>query len=120
MNKTKRSWEASAFKGNLVGHFFHSLNAEGQLEWQGVIMSEPRRGWYLVQLFDWFIGETSVRKLVPFKQMENWFFYGTDEEMRYSADHGTCRRGGPYRKDFSNGEPVEATQVKAALAERNG
>ena len=107
MNKTKRSLEASARKGNLVGHFFHSLTADEQIEWQGVILSRPKPGWYLVQLFEWFMGEPSVRKLVRFEQMSNWFFYATNEEMKFSADHGTARYGGPYRRDKRENGEVE-------------
>lgn len=113
MSKTKRAMEASAHKGNLVGHWFHSRDAAGQVEWQGVIISQPKRGWFLVQLFEWFVGEPSVRKLVPFEQMANWFFYETNEEMLFSAEHGTCRVGGPYRKRGLNGESetVERTET---------
>ncbi len=109
MNKVKRSLEASAHKGNLVGHYFHSLDEADQVQWQGVVLAQPRRGWYLVQLFEWFMGEPSVRKLIPFEQMTKWFFYETNDEMLFSAEHGTARVGGPYRKEGarSNGQVVE-------------
>lgn len=109
MNKIKRSLETSAHKGNLVGHWFHSLDANEQILWQGVVLSRPKPGWYLVQLFEWFMGEPSVRKLVPFEQMANWLFYATNEEMKFSADYGTARRGGPYRKDTRESGDVATT-----------
>ena len=83
----------------LAGHFFHSLTVEDeQLEWQGYVLGRVEPGVYLVQLFEWLMGEPNVRRLVRVERMQNWLFYETADQMAYSHDHGLAREGGPYRK----------------------
>ena len=74
---------------DLKGHFFHSFNKDGLVEWQGKVISNPEPGIYLVQLYEWFVGAESCRKLVNIQDMIQWSFYETNEEMNnyyYSKD----------------------------------
>jgi len=64
----------------LAGKFFHSFK-EKQVEWQGYVISEPREGFFLVQLFEWAMGEPSCQKLVRIDDMLGWDFYDTAEEI---------------------------------------
>lgn len=66
---------------DLKGHYFHSYNKDGLVEWQGKIISSPEPGIYLVQLYEWIVGAESCRKLVNIQDMITWSFYETAEEM---------------------------------------
>jgi hypothetical protein len=81
----------------LVGKFFHSLNSDKKVEWQGFVLSNPEPGWYLVQLFEWLMGNPNVIRLVRIEQMESWLFYPSAKIMSDSYDSGVAREGGPYR-----------------------
>jgi hypothetical protein len=99
MSKTTTQPKASArqrrralkTKSPLVGKFFHSLNEQGKIQWQGCILAEPRTGWYLVQLFEWAMGEPSNQQLIAFKQMHDWLFYDCAEDMAHSYEYGVAR-----------------------------
>jgi hypothetical protein len=69
----------------LVGKYFHSTNETGKIEWQGVVIGEPQRGWYLVQLCDWNSGEPTVQRLVPIEKMISWLFYPDVEAMTFGS-----------------------------------
>jgi len=74
----------------LVGQCFHSIDTDGSIQWQGVVLSRPEPGWYCVQLFEWFMGEPNVRKLVPIKKMKDWLFYKDVQEMNFSYEKGVA------------------------------
>ena len=83
----------------LLGQCFHSIGKDdGQVEWQGVVIGNPEPGWYLLQLFEWAMGEPNVRRLVQIEDMEHWLFYEDSDAMKFSYDHGCAREGGKYRK----------------------
>jgi len=82
----------------LLGEYFHSIGKDtGKVEWQGVVIGNPEPGWYLLQLFDWVMGEPNLRRLVRIEDMEHWLFYRDTETMNFSYQQGTAREGGPYR-----------------------
>lgn len=87
-------------QNGLIGKFFHSLDKEGKVEWQGMVISNPEPGWYLLQLFEWAMGEPNLQKLVRIEDMKNWLIYQDEKMMEFSYDHGVARAGGPYRKQF--------------------
>jgi hypothetical protein len=64
---------------SLIGRFFHSYDKEtGKvLGWQGQVIGRPQKDTYLVQLFEWWMGEASKQILVSVNQMleEHWQFY---------------------------------------------
>ena len=69
----------------LEGKFFHTF-IDKQIEWQGYIISEPKNDFFLVQLFDWILGEPSNQKLVNINDMLSWNFYDSVEEMNDNYD----------------------------------
>jgi hypothetical protein len=82
----------------LLGHFFHSIGKDtGKVEWQGVVVGNPEPGWYLVQLFEWGMGEPNVRRLVRVEDMADWILYEDAETMKFSWEQGLAREGGKYR-----------------------
>lgn len=83
----------------LIGQYFHSINEKGKIEWQGVVIGRPEPCWYLVQLFEWLMGEPNVRRLVNIEAMSNWLFYEDEDSMIYSYKNGIARAGGPYRDE---------------------
>lgn len=65
----------------LVGQFFHSYAESGEYQHQGFILSSPEPGYYLCQLFEWFTGSQSSRKLFRIADMADWTFYASAEGM---------------------------------------
>jgi hypothetical protein len=64
----------------LVGKWFHVFD-KNELTWQGQIIAEVN-GFYLVQLYDWVMGEATVQKIADLQNMVYWNFYDTAEDMR--------------------------------------
>jgi hypothetical protein len=89
-NKQKVNINKSNVSTALVGQFFHSIQ-NGKLEWQGNVIGNPEAGWYLVQLFEWLMGEPNVQRLVRFEDMTEWFFYDDAEQMIYSYEYGAAK-----------------------------
>jgi hypothetical protein len=69
----------------LVGKYFHSTNETDKIEWQGLVIGELQPGWYLVQLFEWNSGETTVQRIVPIEKMIGWLFYPNAEAMTFAS-----------------------------------
>lgn len=93
-----RCFNLGAAKGDsLVGNWFHSI-VDGQVKWQGQILGSPSQGVYLIQLYEWFMGQPSCRRLTRLEEMTSWLFYASGEEMNYSYEYGTAKEGGQYRK----------------------
>lgn len=87
--KTAKDFYLEKLKKNgLVGNCFHSIDKDGKLQWQGRIISQPNKGIYLIQLYEWLMGEQTHRLLVKIEDMTNWIFYEDEESMRFSAEHG--------------------------------
>jgi hypothetical protein len=70
----------------LVGKFFHSYHDNGRLEYQGKVLSQPNKGVYLVQLYDWIIGSESDQELIKIEDMLRYKFYNSAEDMRYAYE----------------------------------
>lgn len=85
---------------SLVGSFFHSTDPPG---WQGCVVAEPQPGLYLVELFSWFMGDSTEQVLVPVGQMTGWQFYDTAEWMTNVYEHGLKQRWEIARKERSEG-----------------
>lgn len=82
---------SKSVKDPMLGKFFHSLNAEGKIEWQGVILESPVPGLYLLQLFEWGWGNPNVQRLARIESMEKWLFYPDAESMKFSYEEGVAR-----------------------------
>lgn len=89
----------------LDGKFFHSFNGK-EIEWQGYIISQPVEGYFLVQLFEWFLGEPSVQRLVHINTMTGWAFYDSAGEMNDEFERRTGNRG--------NWRPMQAKEAEPA------
>lgn len=85
MKKTKKVQDP------LVGKYFHELNANQEIGWQGLITARVD-DLYLAQLFDWIIGAESVQKLVAAADMRGWGFYDSADEMNYHYEIYSRRR----------------------------
>lgn len=97
-------------KKGLVGHWFHSIGSDNQVEWQGVVIENPEPGWYLVQAFDWLAGAPSCQYLVQISDMSKWLFYDNSEQLNYSYEHGCARLGGTHRKP-TNDTPLTIEEL---------
>ena len=71
----------------LIGQFFHNYTHLGAVRNQGYVLSSPEPGYYLCQLFEWFMGEPSCRKLVHITDMMDWAFYPSAEHMNDVYEH---------------------------------
>jgi hypothetical protein len=67
-------------RGSLVGSWFHSFNAEGEVRWQGCVVADLG-DYYLVQTYEWFMGDPSFQQLASLSDMADWKFYDTNDEM---------------------------------------
>lgn len=65
-----------------VGKFFHSVDKDGAIEWQGRVLAEPVFGRFEVQLYEWLMGEPSDVLLVPSAAMKDFRFYDSAEAWR--------------------------------------
>lgn len=72
--------------------FFHSLDDDGKILWQGCVLGYAQDGYYLVQLFSWLCGGASNCCLVHFSDMLNWLFYQSAEHMDFSYQYGVAKR----------------------------
>jgi len=63
---------------SLVGLYFHSDAERG---WQGCVIARPEPGFYLVETFDWIIGQSHSQHLVRIEDMLAWQFYDTAKWM---------------------------------------
>ena len=75
--------------GSLVGLWFHSFKGDKGdevLEWQGQVVGQVAPELLLVELYDWFMGETSCMRLVPVADMMRWRFYTTFTWMNNKYD----------------------------------
>lgn len=88
----------------MIGKYFHSID-DARINWQGVVIGEPQGGWYLVQLFEWLMGEESSMRLVKIEDMAGWIFYPDVESMRESYAHGEARPDGKW----GSGKPLAPT-----------
>lgn len=75
----------------LVGRGFHSVNEDGEIRNQGVVVEKIESGWYLVRLFDWLLGQPCSERLVNFAEMKSFIFYENCEQMRDAYDSGLAK-----------------------------
>lgn len=76
---------------DLVGQYFHKIENE-KLTWQGLVIGKPEAGFYLVQLFEWLMGEPSIQRIVEIKEMSEWFFYDSADQMIFSWEKGSASK----------------------------
>ena len=78
----------------LTGKWFHPCRTEQPcgcriLQWQGHVIAMVGPGLYLVQLYDFIMGEASDQRLIRTSRMadEGWTFYDTKEDMVFAYEH---------------------------------
>lgn len=82
--------------GSLVGKWFHTTTTcecpchARVAAWQGQIISEPGPGIYLIELYEWFVGQPSGQEFITLADFmaRNPVLYDTNEDMRFSYHHG--------------------------------
>jgi hypothetical protein len=67
---------------NPIGKWFHTFNEDGVIVWQGQVLKRVDANTYMVQLYDWLIGAPSDRFTIHAREMANWKFYYSDDDMR--------------------------------------
>jgi hypothetical protein len=73
----------------LVGRCFHIFDADGCIRHQGIVRGDLGDGRYLVQYFEWLIGEPGtleiryVTEMRPGRTEGAWQFYEDCEHMKY-------------------------------------
>lgn len=74
--------------GPAVGRFFHILDANGRIKYQGRILRRRRGGWFVCEFFDFMLGEPSNEEEVHQEVMRegNWVFYDFSFQMRRAYD----------------------------------
>ena len=73
---------AHSNKKKLIGKFFHSY-INDRIECQGYIKGIVQKGVYMVQYLSWFDGCETVQKIIKIKEMKNWTFYDTLDDMNF-------------------------------------
>ena len=66
----------------LEGLWFNSRDANGNVVWQGNVIEKINDKVYVVQFYEWLLGEESCMKLFFVEDMMNWDFYKTVDKMR--------------------------------------
>ena len=76
----------------LVGKYFHSIDENGEMMWQGKIEGSPSDSLYLIQLFSWLDGCATEQKMVKLEDMIDWLFYDNHDDFVDSYNHGTASK----------------------------
>jgi hypothetical protein len=71
----------------LAGLWFHTLDpVTGAISQQGRVVRSLGGNVYLVQFYDWLVGEPGRTEAVAVSRMDGWQFYETDEAMRHAYE----------------------------------
>ena len=111
MRKAKTSAREASGKGffpntqvvNLVGRCFHIFDKDGCVQYQGIVRGDLGGGHYLVQYFEWVMGEASTMEIRTIEEMTvklgtkrqcdgYWQFYEDNEHMNFWYEHHAPKR----------------------------
>lgn len=75
----------------LVNRFAHTYNDDGEIVYQVEIIAELPEGYYLVQYFDFMMGNESSQGIYHVSEMKGWKIYGEHQDWldayeRYSEN----------------------------------
>jgi len=87
----------------IAGKWFHSFK-EGYVHWQGQVLSAQPADHFLVQLYEWFMGQPNKQVIVPFSDMIGWTFYDSSEQMVFEWEHRLAPRDDERRRAEKQGE----------------
>lgn len=65
----------------MVGKWFHSVEADGLVKWQGQILNTWGEDMINVQLYSWCMGEPTNQTTVRIADTLGWYFYDTNQDM---------------------------------------
>jgi hypothetical protein len=84
-------------KLDLVGRWFHIFNADGVVQYQGLVRGKVDETRYLIQFCDWIMGELSTLSVISIDEMavkiasyrgdRAWQFYEDNEHMNFWYEH---------------------------------
>ena len=86
---TKPTQSSAPAKLTLVGRCFHIFGDDGSVQNQGVVRGDLGEGRYLVQFFEWMLGELSTMEIRHIGDMRGgreagcWQFYEDAEHMNF-------------------------------------
>lgn len=95
----------------LVGRWFHSYDPAQPtvIRWQGQVLAEVAPALFLVQLFDWIIGEPSKQILVPLADMATWSFYNNNQAMNNAYDNYSAQQNAAFNAKHPINTSPQAT-----------
>ena len=83
------------YSNGLIGLFFHTFE-DGEeyriVGKQGVVAANPEPGYYLVHYFEWLTGMDFRVAIVHIRDMDQWEFYRTNQEMKDEWEHNYKHR----------------------------
>jgi len=87
----------------VAGKWFHSFK-DGHVHWQGQVLSAQPADHFLVQLYEWFMGQPNKQVIVPFSDMVGWTFYDSSEQMMFEWEQRLAPRDDERRRAEKQGE----------------
>lgn len=116
MTSTKNEQHFDPAPFSLVGYAFLSREAERQpYKWQGIVTGHVAEGVYLVETFDWIVGQSSGFHLVRLQEMLSWRFFGGMEELKdFWECHGKHQQDALTRK-VRPSEPMSDQELESAV-----
>lgn len=86
-----RAIEAGSSGDLLAGNFFHEKQTCHcgfvVVETQGVVIGRVEEGKYLVQYFEWLLGQPSTRGVRALDEMADWDFFSSGADMTFHWDY---------------------------------
>jgi hypothetical protein len=76
----------------LVGRCFHIMDEGGYVEKQGVIRGDLGGGLYLIQYFEWLMGNPTNMEIVDLETIRKWRLYYDHEYMNFWYEHRAKKR----------------------------
>jgi len=87
----------------VVGRFFHTLDARGEVDRQGRVIERTPEGLYLVMWFSWISGEPNGEQLVAAHDMRGWRFFPNNLAMIEAGDAFIARQRQRIARGASHG-----------------
>ena len=94
----------------LVGCYFHTLDDDGCVQYQGRVRGNIGDGFFLIEYFEWFTGQPSKMELRHISEMKagRWQFYEDSERMNNWLETWGKRREKlrDWDEDIEQNEPL--------------
>jgi len=91
MNSATTLTTTSGSQDVRVGMYFMRWKNHYQVDWYGQVLSSPRRGLYIIELFNGSACEPIEQRLVPIEKLVPAAFYMTKERFQAAAKHQELR-----------------------------